>query len=178
MDSPGEPENWSGHEIMKKIESFSFLALSAFVMLASACQRKAKEPESVEIPQADTPHAPGEAKKAPPDDVRVPKLPENTQVKALAPGEEVTCPSLCSHLAFCNRRVHQKETSAAALSACVGGCSSRRGESDRRRWEAMENCVRQHPGEDCAALRACMDKAMMDIQKELHGKTPDTEKQP
>lgn len=147
-------------------------------VLSAGCEKKNTPSGSADIPQAAQPHALADMKTGASDDIRATQLPANTKIRAIAAGEEVTCPSLCSHLAYCNRRVHQKETSPAALSACVGGCTRRSGESDKRRWEAMETCVRKHPGDDCSNLRACLDEAMLEIQKELHGKPSTTEKQP
>jgi len=107
----------------------------------------------------------------------------NPQVRPLAPGEAVTCQTMCGQLAHCNLKVHGKQTSSAALAACVSGCGARRGESDKARWEAMETCLKKHGGEDCAALRGCIDAAMLELQKQLHGKeptppTPDPEVKP
>lgn len=149
--------------------------------MVGGCKTNNPSQSSVEIPQAPPPHTPLDTHHRQPtasDDVRAPQQPPTSPIKALGPDEEVTCTSLCSHLAYCNRQVHQKETSAAALSACVGGCTRKNSESDKRRWEAMEKCVKEYPGEACTQLRVCLDQAMLEIQKELHGKTPQMEKQP
>jgi hypothetical protein len=100
--------------------------------------------------------------------------PPNPEIRPLATTDEPTCQTMCGHLAWCNQKMHQKTTSPAALSACVGGCGHRRGESDKGRWEAMEGCLKQHRGEDCAGLRACVDAAMLELQKRLHGMEPAT----
>lgn len=148
--------------------------------MAGGCKKNNTSPSNVEIPQAPLPHTPVDIPRQPTasDDVRAPQQLPNPKIKALGPEEEVTCASLCSHLAYCNRQVHQKETSATALSACIGGCTRKNSESDKRRWEAMEKCAKKNPGEACTQLRVCLDQAMLEIQKELHGKTPQMEKQP
>jgi len=138
-----------------------------FVLLLS-CSGKSDEPR--EAPTPPTAVDPVAAMNVEPQmSVTGTDVKENPKVRPLTPTDEVNCSTMCGQLAYCNQKAYQKATSATAISACVKGCTARRGEADRGRWEAMETCMKQHGGEECTKLRACIETAISELQKRLHG---------
>ncbi len=162
----------------------TFAICSLLLTLSCSGGKDASAPAAPMAPGAPDPaDAPGTPGPGGAPNVSAGPVVPNPQIRPLAQGEAVTCQTMCGQLAHCNLKVHGKQTSSAALAACVSGCGARRGASDKARWEAMEACMKQHGGEDCAALRGCIDAAMIELQKKLHGQeptppTPDPEVKP
>jgi hypothetical protein len=151
---------------MNKLITLGILALTLSCSGRSGGSGEAPKPPVAPDPGTD----PGAAMDAPQMSVSGKDVKENPKVAALSPTDELNCGTMCGHLAFCNQKMLQKNTSSTALSACVKGCTARRGEADKARWEAMETCMGQHRGDQCPALRGCIETAMSDLQKRLHGK--------
>ncbi len=153
------------------------ITLLPLILMLSSCGKS--EPKSG-APKPPTASDPGEKPSDTPDamgagdpmTVSGADVKENPKVRALTPSDEINCSTMCGQLAFCNQKIYQKNTSGAALSTCVKGCTARRGETDKGRWEAMETCMKQHGGEDCVQLRACIEASIAEIQKRLQGMDP------
>ena len=146
------------------------IAFLSFVVLLSCSGKSDQTTETPKAPVAADPVPAGDSNG--PMSVTGTDVKENPKILALTPADEINCNSMCGQLAFCNRKMHQKNTSAAALSTCVKGCTARRGETDKGRWEAMEICMKQHGGEECMKLRGCIESSIEELQKRLQGMDP------
>ncbi len=147
------------------VKGFAFLSILV-LLPAVSCNRK-KENQKQAPPAAETPAPIGNQEKM----VQGPQSEGGgmtNKAVAFTGQEELNCENICGHMAFCNRKVHDKNTSVTAFSACVKGCGQRKSTADRSRWEAMEECLKQHPGEACGELRTCIERRYEEIQKHLH----------